>query len=133
MLILLAATGITVLAIACTFGSQGYDVAPISRNPSKLDVLDHATLTQALKDATTQSSGIDVLEYTPSAGLDTTPVIADRGEVRQARRDGDQRAHHQAPLGNDHPGNREALYRRTAEISPPGRSSRCDGVLIGRP
>ncbi len=27
----------------------------------------------------------------------------------------------------------EALYRRTAEISPPGRSSRCGGVLIGRP
>lgn len=40
---------------------------------------------------------------------------------------------HQAPLGSDHPGNREALYRRTAEISPPGRSSRCGGVLIGRP
>lgn len=30
-------------------------------------------------------------------------------------------------------GNREALYRRTAEISPPGCSSRCGGVLIGRP
>jgi glycerol-3-phosphate dehydrogenase len=27
----------------------------------------------------------------------------------------------------------EALYRRTAEISPPGRSSLCGGVLIGRP
>jgi hypothetical protein len=27
----------------------------------------------------------------------------------------------------------EALYRRTAEISPPGCSSRCGGVLIGRP
>lgn len=30
-------------------------------------------------------------------------------------------------------GNREARYRRTAEISPPGRSSCCGGVLIGRP
>lgn len=30
-------------------------------------------------------------------------------------------------------GNPEALYRRTAEISPPGRSSCCGGVLIGRP
>jgi hypothetical protein len=40
---------------------------------------------------------------------------------------------HQDPVGIDHPGNREALYRRTAEISPPGRSSRCGGVLIGRP
>ncbi|GAX56432.1 hypothetical protein SO3561_07999 [Streptomyces olivochromogenes] len=38
-----------------------------------------------------------------------------------------------SPLGIDHLGNREALYRRTAEISPPGRSSRCGGVLIGRP
>lgn len=28
---------------------------------------------------------------------------------------------------------REALYRRTAEISPPGRSSRRGGLLIGRP
>lgn len=30
-------------------------------------------------------------------------------------------------------GDQEARYRRTAEISPPGRSSRCGGVLIGRP
>ena len=28
---------------------------------------------------------------------------------------------------------RAVFYRRTAEISPPGRSSRCAGVLIGRP
>lgn len=35
--------------------------------------------------------------------------------------------------GVDHPGNREALYRRTAEISPPGCSSRCGGLPIGRP
>lgn len=41
--------------------------------------------------------------------------------------------HSSGPLGIDHLGNREALYRRTAEISPPGRSSRCGGVLIGRP
>ncbi|MCZ4511671.1 SDR family NAD(P)-dependent oxidoreductase [Streptomyces sp. ActVer] len=107
MLVLLAATGITVLAIARAIaraiGSQGYDVTLIPRNRSKLDdlastlttegitaaafpadVLDRATLTQALKDATTQFGGIDVLEYTPSAGLDTTAVTADRGEVRQA-------------------------------------------------
>ncbi|EDY54659.1 conserved hypothetical protein [Streptomyces sviceus ATCC 29083] len=31
------------------------------------------------------------------------------------------------------PGQPEAFYRRTAEIRPPGRSSRCGGVLIGRP
>jgi hypothetical protein len=35
-----------------------------------------------------------------------------------------------SPVGLE---SREALYRRTAEISPPGRSSRCGGVLIGRP
>ncbi|MGV9853439.1 hypothetical protein ACWDWU_32465 [Streptomyces sp. NPDC003442] len=40
---------------------------------------------------------------------------------------------HQNPVGIDHLGNREALYGRIAEISPPGRSSRCGGVLIGRP
>lgn len=35
-----------------------------------------------------------------------------------------------APARSGHP---ETLYRRMAEISPPGRSSRCGGVLIGRP
>ncbi|MEU8868450.1 SDR family NAD(P)-dependent oxidoreductase [Streptomyces umbrinus] len=83
------------LAIARTFGSQGYDVALISRNRSKLDVLvgtltaegitaaafpadvlDHATLTQALKDATTQFSGIDVLEYSPVGTFGITTLTA---------------------------------------------------------
>ncbi|MFF3580422.1 SDR family NAD(P)-dependent oxidoreductase [Streptomyces mirabilis] len=79
------------LAIARTFGSQGFDVALISRNRDKLDdlvdtlsaegitaaafhadVLDRDALTQALKDAATQFDGIDVLEYSPLGGLGTT-------------------------------------------------------------
>ncbi|MGW0946041.1 SDR family NAD(P)-dependent oxidoreductase [Streptomyces sp. NPDC002623] len=78
------------LAIARTFGSQGYDVALIARNRAKLDdlvstltaegitaaafpadVLDRDALTRALKDAAAEFGGIDVLEYSPSAGLDT--------------------------------------------------------------
>ena len=78
------------LAIARTFGSQGYDVALIARNRTKLDdlvstltaegitaaafpadVLDRDALTQALKDAAAEFGGIDVLEYSPSAGLGT--------------------------------------------------------------
>ncbi|MFF4511347.1 SDR family NAD(P)-dependent oxidoreductase [Streptomyces mirabilis] len=81
------------LAIARTFGSQGYDVALISRNRTKLDdlvgtltaegitaaafpadVLDRDALTQALKDAAAQFGGIDVLEYSPLAGLDTSAM-----------------------------------------------------------
>ncbi|MET8082132.1 SDR family NAD(P)-dependent oxidoreductase [Streptomyces sp. NPDC005303] len=81
------------LAIARTFGSQGLDVALISRNRENLDglvntltaegitaaafpadVLDRDALTQALKDAATQFGGIDVLEYSPVAGLTTTMV-----------------------------------------------------------
>jgi NAD(P)-dependent dehydrogenase (short-subunit alcohol dehydrogenase family) len=81
------------LAIARTFGSQGYDVALISRNRTKLDdlvgtltaegitaaafpadVLDRDALTQALKDAAAQFGGIDVLEYSPVAGLDTSAM-----------------------------------------------------------
>ncbi|WP_133916568.1 SDR family NAD(P)-dependent oxidoreductase [Streptomyces sp. NBC_00582] len=73
------------LAIARTFGSQGYDVALIARNRDKLDdlvsrltaegitaaafpadVLDHDALTQALKDAATRFGGIDVLEHSPA-------------------------------------------------------------------
>ncbi|WP_157881132.1 SDR family NAD(P)-dependent oxidoreductase, partial [Streptomyces griseoruber] len=65
------------LAIARTFGSQGYDVALISRNREKLDalvgglategvtaaafpadVLDHDALTQALKDAADRFGGV---------------------------------------------------------------------------
>ncbi|QMV12176.1 SDR family NAD(P)-dependent oxidoreductase [Streptomyces lincolnensis] len=73
------------LAIARTFGSQGFDVALISRNRDKLDglvttltaegitaaafpadVLDRHGLTQALKEAATRFGGIDVLEYSPA-------------------------------------------------------------------
>ena len=72
------------LAIARTFGTQGFDVALIARNRAKLDdlvgqlgaegitaaafpadVLDRDALTQALKDAATRFGGIDVLEYSP--------------------------------------------------------------------
>ncbi|MER5900211.1 SDR family NAD(P)-dependent oxidoreductase [Streptomyces mirabilis] len=79
------------LAIARTFGTQGFDVALISRNRDKLDdlvdtlsaegitaaafpadVLDRDALTQALKDAAAQFGGIDVLEYSPLGGLGTT-------------------------------------------------------------
>jgi NAD(P)-dependent dehydrogenase (short-subunit alcohol dehydrogenase family) len=86
------------LAIARTFGSQGYDVALISRNRTKLDdlvgtltaegitaaafpadVLDRDALTQALKDAAAQFGGIDVLEYSPSAGLGTSAVTTPAG------------------------------------------------------
>lgn len=75
------------LAIARTFGSQGFDVALISRSRQKLDtlvgklaaegidatafpadVLDHDALGKALQDAAVKFGGIDVLEYSPSAG-----------------------------------------------------------------
>jgi NAD(P)-dependent dehydrogenase (short-subunit alcohol dehydrogenase family) len=79
------------LAIARTFGSRGFDVALISRNPDKLDtlvgtlttegisaaafpadVLDRDALTRALKDAAARFGGIDVLEYSPVGGFDST-------------------------------------------------------------
>ncbi|MEU1268813.1 SDR family NAD(P)-dependent oxidoreductase [Streptomyces sp. NPDC005799] len=78
------------LAIARTFGSQGFDVALISRNREKLDtlvgklaaegidaaafpadVLDRDALSKALQDAAAKFGGIDVLEYSPVAGLST--------------------------------------------------------------
>src|SRR5437764_958478 len=81
------------LAIARTFGSQGFDVALISRNREKLDglvgtltaegitaaafpadVLDRDALTQALKDAATQFGGIDVLEYSPVGTFGSTAL-----------------------------------------------------------
>ncbi|MES5820937.1 SDR family NAD(P)-dependent oxidoreductase [Streptomyces sp. RG80] len=87
------------LAIARTFGSQGYDVALISRNPEKLDglvgtltaegitaaafpadVLDRDALTQALKDAAARFGRIDVLEYSPVAALTTTLVTPTEAE-----------------------------------------------------
>ncbi|MEV0222449.1 SDR family NAD(P)-dependent oxidoreductase [Streptomyces sp. NPDC050704] len=79
------------LAIARTFGTRGFDVALISRNRDKLDglvdtltaegitaaafpadVLDRDALGQALKHAVTRFGRIDVLEYSPAAGLDST-------------------------------------------------------------
>ncbi|MCZ0999529.1 SDR family NAD(P)-dependent oxidoreductase [Streptomyces mirabilis] len=94
------------LAIARTFGSQGLDVALISRNRAKLDalvdtlttegitaaafpadVLDHDALTQALKDAAARFGGINVLEYSPNNGLDstslTTPANTNPSHVQQ--------------------------------------------------
>ncbi|MEU0407692.1 SDR family NAD(P)-dependent oxidoreductase [Streptomyces griseorubiginosus] len=87
------------LAIARTFGSQGLDVALISRTRENLDglvntltaegitaaafpadVLDRDALTQALKDAATRFGGIDVLEYSPVAALTTVMVSPSEAE-----------------------------------------------------
>ncbi|MDT0483149.1 MULTISPECIES: SDR family NAD(P)-dependent oxidoreductase [Streptomyces] len=73
------------LAIARTFGSRGFDVALISRTKEKLqtlvdrlgqegitaaafpaDVLDRASLTDALDAAKARFGGVDVLEYSPA-------------------------------------------------------------------
>ncbi|MFI6624663.1 SDR family NAD(P)-dependent oxidoreductase [Streptomyces sp. NPDC050528] len=93
------------LAVARTFGSQGLDVALISRNRTKLDelvgmltsegitaaafpadVLDRAALTQALKSAAAHFGGIDVLEYSPLDQLNatdlTTPANTDPSHVQ---------------------------------------------------
>ena len=83
------------LAIARTFGSQGFDVALISRNREKLDslvgklaadgitaaafpadVLDRDALTQALKDAAARFGGIDVLEYSPVGSFGVIKLTA---------------------------------------------------------
>lgn len=83
------------LAIARTFGSQGFDVALISRNREKLDglvgklaadgiaaaafpadVLDRDALAQALKDAAARFGGIDVLEYSPVGSFGVTKLTA---------------------------------------------------------
>jgi short-subunit dehydrogenase len=93
------------LAIARTFGSQGFDVALISRNRARLDdlvgklaaenitaaafpadVLDHDALTRALKDAATRFGGIDVLEYSPLAVESTvlaTPSQSDPSHIQR--------------------------------------------------
>ncbi|MEU7326850.1 SDR family NAD(P)-dependent oxidoreductase [Streptomyces griseoviridis] len=94
------------MAIARTFGSQGLDVALISRNREKLDglvgtltgegisaaafpadVLDPEALTRALKDAAARFGGIDVLEYSPNSGPDSaflsTPANTDPSHVQQ--------------------------------------------------
>lgn len=73
------------LAIARTFGSEGFDVALVARNKDKLDglvdqlaaegitaagfpadVLDRPGLTRALADAAARFGRIDVLEYSPA-------------------------------------------------------------------
>ncbi|MGW2523735.1 SDR family NAD(P)-dependent oxidoreductase [Streptomyces sp. NPDC001617] len=93
------------LAIARTFGSQGFDVALISRNRDKLDdlvgkltaeginaaafpadVLDRDALTQALENAAARFGGIDVLEYSPLGQFGqvvlTTPAESDPAHVQ---------------------------------------------------
>ncbi|CBG75902.1 MULTISPECIES: SDR family NAD(P)-dependent oxidoreductase [Streptomyces] len=92
------------LAIARTYGTQGYDVALIARSQDKLrqladvlaaegigaaafpaDVLDRTALTQALKDAAAHFGGIDVLEYSPVGGLQTvmtTPAATEPADVQ---------------------------------------------------
>ncbi|WP_406433800.1 SDR family NAD(P)-dependent oxidoreductase [Streptomyces sp. NBC_01589] len=86
------------LAIARTFGAQGFDVALISRNRAKLDdlvaqlaaegitaaafpadVLDRDALTQALKDAAARFGGIDVLEYSPVGSFGSTTLTTPTG------------------------------------------------------
>ncbi|MEU0074949.1 SDR family NAD(P)-dependent oxidoreductase [Streptomyces sp. NPDC006332] len=90
------------LAIARTFGSQGFDVALISRNREKLDslvgkltaeditaaafpadVIDREALGQALQDAAARFGGIDVLEYSPVGTLGST-VLTTPAETEPA-------------------------------------------------
>jgi NADP-dependent 3-hydroxy acid dehydrogenase YdfG len=82
------------LAIARTFGAQGYEVALISRHRDKLDglvgqlasegidaaafpadVRDRPALTQALKEAAARFGGIDVLEFSPVAKDGSTRLV----------------------------------------------------------
>ncbi|WP_030934576.1 SDR family NAD(P)-dependent oxidoreductase [Streptomyces sp. NRRL B-24720] len=93
------------LAIARTYGTHGYDVALIARNRAKLEglaeelategitaaafpagVLDRTALTQALQDAAAHFGGIDVLEYSPVGGFDstvlTTPAATEPADVQ---------------------------------------------------
>ncbi|ROO87981.1 NADP-dependent 3-hydroxy acid dehydrogenase YdfG [Actinocorallia herbida] len=82
------------LAIARTFGAQGFDVALVARNKEKLDglvarlgaegvtaaaftadVLDRASLTAALAAAADRFGGIDVLEYSPAPQV-SDPALA---------------------------------------------------------
>jgi len=94
------------LAIARTFGRQGFGVALISRDRSKLDgyvsllaqeditaaafpadVFDRDSLKKALEVAAAQFGGIDVLEYSPvgtAAGSRlTTPTQSEPDDVQQ--------------------------------------------------
>ncbi|NUP39741.1 MAG: SDR family NAD(P)-dependent oxidoreductase [Streptomyces sp.] len=93
------------LAIARTFGSHGHSIALISRNRAKLDdlaaklaadgitaaafqadVLDRDALAGALRHAAAHFGGIDVLEYSPVGGIDsttlTTPSATEPAHVR---------------------------------------------------
>jgi len=82
------------LAIARVFGSNGYDVALMSRNPDNLgglvnqlasegilaapfpaDVLDRPALTRALDNAATHFGGIDVLEFSPVGTAEATKLV----------------------------------------------------------
>jgi NAD(P)-dependent dehydrogenase (short-subunit alcohol dehydrogenase family) len=86
------------LAIARTFGSQGFDVALISRNRTKLDdlvgklgaegigaaafpadVLDREALAQALRNAAARFGRIDVLEYSPVGTFGITALTSPSG------------------------------------------------------
>lgn len=86
------------LAIARTFGFQGFDVALISRNRGKLedlvgklsadgitagafpaDVLDREELTRALEGASARFGRIDVLEYSPVGTFGVTSLTAPTG------------------------------------------------------
>ncbi len=90
------------LSIAKTFGTQGFDVALIARNPEKLasrveqldaagitaaafpaDVTDRDALVGALKAAAERFGDIDVLQYSPYPGL--TPVHPDEVTVDNLR------------------------------------------------
>jgi len=90
------------LAIARTFGSQGFDVALIARTRANLegltdqlesegvkavpltaDVLDPAALTRALSDAAGHLGRIDVLEYSPVGTLETTRLSTPSETSRQ--------------------------------------------------
>lgn len=81
------------LAIARTFGAQGYIVALIARTRATLDgfvgqlasegisaaafpadVLDRPALTEALHQAAAHFGRIDVLEYSPAGTVGTTPM-----------------------------------------------------------
>jgi NAD(P)-dependent dehydrogenase (short-subunit alcohol dehydrogenase family) len=83
------------LAIARTFGVQGFDVALVARNRATLDglvatlesegitaaafpadVLDRPALTEAISRAAARFGGIDVLEYSPAGTVETTTMTS---------------------------------------------------------
>lgn len=83
------------LAIARTFGVEGFDVALVARNRATLDdmvatleseditaaafpadVLDRPALTEAISRASAHFGGIDVLEYSPAGTVETTTMTS---------------------------------------------------------